>query len=254
MPAIEDLAILIRQKGSTSMTDSVFSKDSQAQMDSTRQRSSASHHQKEIAAHENDQDWDYNEDNNSAAASYLSSHSDHSDSLLNGKPVSRKSIGSAAGSASTDTVLLGKSSSLIFPTGVEVLGDETREMCSVTRRRINLLLDKCDAIRFPFKKKLDLRNQNLVSSDVPVKDLCNSSLGNSLKELTLAGNRLSKVPELIIRSLPVLRHLDLSQCDLHNLPGKWNLPQLKVLNLSHNRLVEFPEAVRMLFLRLYQKH
>jgi Leucine-rich repeat (LRR) protein len=46
-----------------------------------------------------------------------------------------------------------------------------------------------------------------------------------------------------VQYLPTLKHLDLSQCELHQLPDKWNLPQLKRLNLSHNRLTEFPEEV-----------
>jgi Leucine-rich repeat (LRR) protein len=112
------------------------------------------------------------------------------------------------------------------------------------RRKINLLLDQCESVRFPFKKKLILSDLNLTAADIPLGDLCGTSLGNSLHKLTLAGNRLGTVPPALVQNLPGLRHLDLSQCELHHLPDKWNLPKLTRLNLSHNRLTDFPEEVR----------
>lgn len=146
----------------------------------------------------------------------------------------------------TSGVLLGKSSSLIFPTGVDapgVAGGDS-ETANLKRRKINNLLDMCETVRFPFKRKLIFDNMQLTADDIPVKDLDGTSLGSSLIKLSLVGNRLSAVPPRLVQCLPVLKHLDLSQCDLHQLPDKWNLPQLKVLNLSHNRLTEFPEEVR----------
>jgi hypothetical protein len=177
-------------------------------------------------------------------------------------------------------VLFGKSSSLIFPTGVEPphsMGDNTTASLSGRsvgttvsnttggnsigggannnnndasntsnnhkRHKINLLLDQCETVRFPFKKKLMLNSLNLTAADIPVKDLYGTSLGNSLHKLSMAGNRLSTIPPRLVTCLPVLKTLDLSQCELHQLPERWNLPQLKRLNLSHNRLTDFPEEV-----------
>ena len=136
------------------------------------------------------------------------------------------------------------SSSLIFPTRVETPGDQVTEGDSAKTRRINLMLDQAETVRFPFKKKLILENMNLLPADIPIKDLTNTSLGNSLRKLSLAGNRLSSIPPTLVVCLPALKHLDLSQCELYQLPNKWNLPQLKRLNLSHNRLSEFPDEVR----------
>ena len=143
---------------------------------------------------------------------------------------------------------LGKSSSLIFPTGVDaVSGDDLGPQDSTDAKRkrsnINLRLDNAEAVRFPFKKKLMLNNLGLAASDIPMKDLCGTALGNSLHKLSLAGNRLGSVPAKLVQSLPVLKSLDLSQCELHQLPDQWNLPKLTVLILSHNRFTEFPEEV-----------
>jgi Leucine-rich repeat (LRR) protein/GTPase SAR1 family protein len=142
-------------------------------------------------------------------------------------------------------VLFGKSSSIIFPTGVEPPPDGKAESSNLKRHKINLLLDQCETVRFPFKKKLMLNNLHLTAGDIPVKDLYGTSLGNSLHKLSIAGNRLSTIPPRLVTCLPVLKTLDLSQCELHQLPEKWNLPQLKRLNLSHNRLTEFPEETML---------
>lgn len=147
----------------------------------------------------------------------------------------------------------GKSSSLIFPTGVDTApggGDDDRgrawdlESAKIKRSKVNFQLDHCEAIRFRFKKKLMLNNLNLSSADIPMKDLCGTALGNSLFKLSLAGNRLGSVPPKLVVSLPALKILDLSQCELHQLPEKFYLPKLTRLNLSNNRFTEFPEEVR----------
>ena len=141
-------------------------------------------------------------------------------------------------------VLFGKSSSLIFPTGVEPPPDtHSDNIINLRRHKINLLLDQCETVRFPFKKKLVLDDLNLTADDIPVKDLYKTSLGNSLHKLSLAGNQLWNIPPKLVTCLPVLKTLDLSQCELHQLPERWNLPQLRRLNLSHNRLSDFPEEV-----------
>ena len=139
--------------------------------------------------------------------------------------------------------LLGKSSSLIFPTGVETAGDS--EADQKKQRQINLLLDQCEAIRFPFKKKLALEKLGITAADIPLNYLCGTPLGNVLHKLSLVGNRLGSVPQKLVQSLPTLKHLDLSQCELYQIPTEWNLPQLKKLNLSHNRLRDFPDEVRV---------
>lgn len=140
--------------------------------------------------------------------------------------------------------LLAKSSSLIFPTGVEGAGNDESESTIVKRRKVNLLLDQCETVRFG-RKKLVLDNMALSCNDIPLKDLLGTPLGNSLQKLSLVGNRLTVVPEKLVQSLPLLKHLDLSQCDLVRLPERWFLPQLKILNLSHNRIMEFPDEVSM---------
>lgn len=145
---------------------------------------------------------------------------------------------------------LGKSSSLIFPTGVDSVSADDRgrvdsESAKLKRSKVNLRLDQCEAVRFPFKKKLLLNNLGLCHSDIPIKDLCGTALGNSLHTLSLAGNRLGSVPVKLVVSLPVLKTLDLSQCELHQLPEQFNLPKLTRLNLSHNRFTDFPEEVRI---------
>eukprot|EP00544_Gedaniella_sp_CCMP2646_P006684 CAMPEP_0202493774 /NCGR_PEP_ID=MMETSP1361-20130828/9983_1 /ASSEMBLY_ACC=CAM_ASM_000849 /TAXON_ID=210615 /ORGANISM="Staurosira complex sp., Strain CCMP2646" /LENGTH=513 /DNA_ID=CAMNT_0049124127 /DNA_START=69 /DNA_END=1610 /DNA_ORIENTATION=+ len=137
------------------------------------------------------------------------------------------------------------SSSLAFPTRVETSGDQATEDDSAKTRRINLMLDQAETVRFPFKKKLTLENLNLLPADIPIKDLTNTSLGNSLRKLSLAANRLSSIPPKLVICLPALKHLDLSQCELYQLPNEWNLPQLKRLNLSHNRLSEFPDETML---------
>ena len=150
---------------------------------------------------------------------------------------------------------LGKSSSLIFPTGVDSASGDDRNIQDSTdtklvRSKINLRLDQAEAVRFPFKKKLMLNHLGLSAVDIPMKDLCGTALGNSLHKLSLAGNRLGAIPAKLVQSLPVLKTLDLSQCELHQLPDQWNLPKLTVLNLSHNRFTEFPEEVSRTFASL----
>jgi len=144
---------------------------------------------------------------------------------------------------------LGKTSSLIFPTGVDSVSRDVRTRqdsshAKLKHSKVNLRLDQAEAVRFPFKKKLMLNNLNLTTTDIPMKDLCGTALGNSLHKLSLAGNRLGAVPAKLVQSLPMLKTLDLSQCELHQLPDQWNLPKLTRLNLSHNRFTEFPEEVR----------
>ncbi len=111
--------------------------------------------------------------------------------------------------------------------------------------KIALLLDACEAVRFPFKKKLILDSLRMTAADIPVKDFYGTVLGQSLHKLSLSGNRLSTIPRKLVTCLPNLKNMDISQCELHQLPERWNLPQLKRLNLSHNRLSDFPEETML---------
>ena len=118
----------------------------------------------------------------------------------------------------------------------------------ITARIINERLDACEARRSCFKKKLDLSALEMRSCDVPVKDFYHTSLGNSLHTLSLAKNSLSVIPSKLVLSFPALKKLDLSQCNLYELPDNWELPKLKYLDLSHNRLTDFPHEVCLLVL------
>lgn len=190
----------------------------------------------------------------SAAAMASSSSSTMNHSAMNNHKASLIKSTSTATSSSA-------SSSLIFPTGVDgsassrggVGGDMSAlrmidssgsELSQLKRRKINLCLDQCESIRFPFKKKLILQNMKLTAADIPLNDLCGTSLGNTLHKLSLSGNNLGSVPHKLVQSLPILRSLDLSRCELHQLPDRWNLPKLTRLNLSDNRFNDFPEEVR----------
>lgn len=168
------------------------------------------------------------------------SSSEQSGSLLYGKTLHPPRNG----------VLLGKSSSLIFPTGVEAPGGEESHASSYKTREINLRLDQCETVRWPKKKKLMLDNMQLSASDIPVKFLYNTSLGNTLHKLSLCGNHLSTVPAKLVQCLPQLHTLELAQCELVALPDAWNLPQLRTLNLSHNKLTEFPDEVSKILSRV----
>lgn len=110
--------------------------------------------------------------------------------------------------------------------------------------RISHALQQCENTLFPSKKKLMLANLDLSASDIPLTKLCGTTLGMTLHKLSLAGNWLGTVPFELVQQLPVLKHLDLSQCKLSQLPEIWNLPKLRRLNLSHNKFTLFPEEVR----------
>lgn len=64
--------------------------------------------------------------------------------------------------------LLGKSSSLIFPTGVETSHDGDTQVDQAKLRKINLLLDPCEAARSLFKKKLAPEKLGITATDIPL--------------------------------------------------------------------------------------
>lgn len=108
-------------------------------------------------------------------------------------------------------------------------------------RRIQLLIDACEMALLPFKKKLILTRMKLTAAEIPLRDICCPGLCQGMIKLSLAGNPLGYVPDDVVQKLTGLRTLDLSQCNLHVLPKKWDLPHLKRLDLSHNKLVDFPD-------------
>jgi Leucine-rich repeat (LRR) protein len=100
--------------------------------------------------------------------------------------------------------------SVVCPAVVEVSVDDrgrSDETSKSVRAKVNLRLDQCEAIRFRFKKKLMLDNLHLTNSDIPMKDLCGTPLGNALFKLSLAKNRLGSIPPKLVVSLPSLRTL-----------------------------------------------
>ena len=98
---------------------------------------------------------------------------------------------------------------------------------------------------------------NLTRDEIPVEQItCTDTLGPALYKFSLAGNKLQTIPEPLIVKLTGLRELDLSQCDLHSVPEKWNLPSLKKLILSHNRIhiMNKPAANLIYNMILYKHH
>lgn len=91
------------------------------------------------------------------------------------------------------------------------------------------------------KKALYLNNLKLSEEDIPITEIEN--LKHSLEKLSLSGNRIESIPQPLVESLSSLKTLDLSRCLIRSLPSNWNLPKLVHLNLSHNRLVDFPPEV-----------
>ena len=127
----------------------------------------------------------------------------------------------------------------------------TRRMFNLTsstgadmQRRLRLSMDQCETVRFPFKKRLILANLSLCHDDIPVNDICSERLGTALYKLSLAGNQILSIPEPLVVKLIGLRVLDVSQCGLRSLPDVWDLPSLRKLVVSHNRIHTFPSEVR----------
>lgn len=155
-------------------------------------------------------------------------------------------------SANVHSARNGSADSLIFPTRTAG-ADATQHAEMVKEREITRRLNECEeraAKRFVLplmgnRIKLDLSGTSMTSEDdIPVKDLCNTPLGNVLQKLLLRKNKLKSIPPSIVQYLPALTVLDLQQCSLHELPEVWNLPKLKTLDVSCNHLTDFPGEVR----------
>lgn len=85
---------------------------------------------------------------------------------------------------------------------------------------------------------------NLSYDEIPVDQICSDKLAPQLYKISLAGNRVYSIPEPLLVKLSGLRVLDFSQCDLQSIPEEWDLPSLKKLNLSHNRIAKCLSEVR----------
>lgn len=84
---------------------------------------------------------------------------------------------------------------------------------------------------------------NLTAKEIPCEYLCSPPLKEYLYILSLARNNLVTLPsEIVQRGLIGLETLNLQQCQLVDLPGEWDLPHLKRLDLSHNKMVEVDEV------------
>jgi Leucine-rich repeat (LRR) protein len=168
-------------------------------------------------------------------ASVSRSSSDPSGSVSNRK----------ARQTSRDGGLLDKTSSLsVPPTGVISSCEDQAQERSTKFLEVKKRLQVCETTpQGSRKKKLNLENMQLVEADVPMTYVHSTPLGNTLYKLSLAKNPLRGIPPKLVQCLPMLSHLDLSQCELVSLPVTWNLPQLKKLNLSHNKLTDFPDEV-----------
>uniref|UniRef100_A0A7S4J5Y0 Roc domain-containing protein n=1 Tax=Odontella aurita TaxID=265563 RepID=A0A7S4J5Y0_9STRA len=128
-----------------------------------------------------------------------------------------------------------------YSTGTS-LGDVSEDSFSTLQgKRLDYVKEKLFyTINAPGKKKLTLRDLNLTSKEVPLDVICSPPLGSHLLKLCLAGNNMKYPPPRIVTDLAGLRTLDLQQCGLLSLPDqKWDLPNLRKLDLGHNRLKSF---------------
>jgi hypothetical protein len=120
---------------------------------------------------------------------------------------------------------------------------ESSPVESEKKRTIRRLLDQCEAVGWPFKKRLILANLNLSYEEIPTEMICSEKLGHLLYKLSLRGNpRIGSFPDPFVTRLRGLRSLDLTNCNLSELPELWDLPHLKKLGLGRNKFSHFPEA------------
>ena len=109
-------------------------------------------------------------------------------------------------------------------------------------RILKRLLEQCEAVAWPFKKKLVLSNMYLAFEDIPTERICSEKIRPLLIKLSLRGNMISAVPDPLVLKLAALRSLNLSNCNLTELPAVWDLPSLKKLCLGRNSLEKFPKV------------
>ena len=107
----------------------------------------------------------------------------------------------------------------------------------------NMTLNRIDLNPNERLTKLSFSGMNLCCSTTPTHVLCGTPLGGTLQNLSLSGNPLRELPPTLVVGLPALQILDVSKCQLHQLPQEFCLPNLRVLNLGYNLLTEFPNEV-----------
>ena len=114
--------------------------------------------------------------------------------------------------------------------------DGTKSTCDLMLKQLDLTTNKK-------MKTIALNDMNLCCSTIPTYELCATPLGGVLQKLLLANNPLQAIPQELVVGLPALQILDLSNCQLHQLPLNFLLPSLRVMNLKNNKLTEFPNEV-----------
>lgn len=85
--------------------------------------------------------------------------------------------------------------------------------------------------------KLVLEKLNLRFDDIPYHLLSTEPLCSKLHKLSLKNNSIYELSSVIVQGrMTGLSTLILQHCDLRSLPDNWNLPNLRILDLSHNKL------------------
>jgi len=85
--------------------------------------------------------------------------------------------------------------------------------------------------------KLVLEKLNLRFDDIPYHLLSTEPLCSKLHKLSLKNNSIYELSPVIVQGrMTGLSTLILQHCDLRSLPDNWNLPNLRILDLSHNKL------------------
>ena len=135
-----------------------------------------------------------------------------------------------------------------MPLSQSMRGIESDHGDLVKAHSLTRILEQCEAVAWPFKKKLVLSNMDLMFQDIPTERICSEKIRPLLIKLSLSGNMISALPDPLVLKLNALRSLNLSNCNLTELPKVWDLPLLKKLCLGRNLLGNFPEVNNYLLL------
>lgn len=109
------------------------------------------------------------------------------------------------------------------------------------QREVDASIARYSSARFRGRRKLSLAGRGLTHHDLPLHRLCDSRIGSSLEKLRLDDNPLSIIPDTLVRALPRLKALSMSNCCIQELPQTWMLPELEKLDLSRNNIASFPD-------------
>jgi len=92
------------------------------------------------------------------------------------------------------------------------------------------------------RQKLILSSMGLGDKDVPEEEIL-QRYQYGLHKLSLSNNGIYNVPKNLVKSLYNLWNLDLSECEIRGIDdGGWDLPNLRKLNLSGNKIETFPDV------------